>query len=81
MPKLTNYAGSVVLASGIVQDPGMDYAMVEAHAVQTGEDGTRLDDELSAIKDRIDSVDDKVTNVATIDEADITEIFNNLGLS
>ena len=48
MAKLENYNGSVLLMSGIKQY-GHDGALVEANAVQTKEDGTRLDQELEEI--------------------------------
>ena len=48
MKKLTTYNGSVELMSGIVGSG--DYPLIEAHAVQTREDGTRLDEEFEEIK-------------------------------
>ena len=52
MAKLDKYNGSVSLMAGITQMDG-DYALVEAHAVQIDEEGTRLDEELNNIKDSI----------------------------
>lgn len=49
MAKLENYNGSVELMAGITQKGGGDFAMVDAGAVQTREDGTRLDAELATI--------------------------------
>lgn len=50
MAKLENYNGSVSLMAGITQKGGGDFAMVEANAVQTREDGTRLDAELLSLQ-------------------------------
>ena len=55
MSRLESYNGSVPLASGITQYPDEDYALAEAHAIQTQEDGTRLDEELKDIKDVLNS--------------------------
>lgn len=49
MAKLTNYNGSVELMAGITQKGGGDFALIDANAVQTREDGTRLDTELEAL--------------------------------
>lgn len=49
MAKLNNYNGSVELMAGITQKGGGDFALIDASAVQTGEDGTRLDTELEAL--------------------------------
>ena len=69
MPKLTNYNGSVALMAGITQKGGGDFAMVEANAVQTREDGTRLDTELQSLQDLIANITE-----ATSDE--IKALFN-----
>lgn len=50
MAKLENYKGSVELIAGITQKGGGDFALVEANAVQTREDGTRLDAELQLLQ-------------------------------
>lgn len=52
MAKLENYNGSVPLIAGITQDGG-DFALIEANAVQTREDGTRLDEELAQIAEGV----------------------------
>lgn len=49
MSKLDNYNGTVLLMAGLSQIGG-DYPLMEAHAVQTREDGTRLDEELEILK-------------------------------
>lgn len=51
MEKLKNYKGTVKLAAGIIQRDNGDFALVEANAVQTREDGTRLDEELEILKE------------------------------
>ena len=53
MAKLENYNGSVSLMAGITQKGGGDFAMVEANAVQTREDGTRLDAELLSLQNLV----------------------------
>ena len=53
MAKLENYNGSVELMAGITQKGGGDFALVEAGAVQTREDGTRLDTELQSLQDLV----------------------------
>ena len=50
MAKLKNYNGSVQLMAGITQKGGGDFALIDANAVQTQEDGTRLDSELEEIR-------------------------------
>ena len=55
MAKLKNYNGSVGLMAGITQKDGSDFAMVEAGAVQTREDGTRLDAELQSFQTIVDT--------------------------
>ena len=49
MAKLENYNGSVQLMAGITQKGGGNFALIEANAIQTKEDGTRLDAELLSI--------------------------------
>ena len=54
MRKLEKYNGSISLLSGITQmSPDDDYALVEAHAIQTDDNGTRLDEELLDIKNKL----------------------------
>ena len=53
MAKLENYTGSVSLMAGITQKGGGDFALVEANAIQTREDGTRLDVELQTLNDLV----------------------------
>jgi lysophospholipase L1-like esterase len=73
MAKLDNYNGSVQLMAGITQRGG-DFALVEANAVQTQEDGTRLDSELIELREisqesldkadsALQSLEDKVDKV------------------
>ena len=58
MAKLENYNGSVSLMAGITQKGGGDFALVEAGAVQTREDGTRLDAELEALQNDVSGKSD-----------------------
>jgi len=62
MAKLNNYNGSVQLMSGITQTGGETYPLVEAHAVQTQEDGTRLDADLTTIKKSIPNIIDDLNS-------------------
>lgn len=50
MAKLEKYGGTIELISGITQKNGGDFALAEAHAIQTDESGTRLDTELFNLK-------------------------------
>lgn len=50
MAKLNNYNGSVELMAGITQKGGGNFALIDANAVQTREDGTRLDTELTSLQ-------------------------------
>jgi hypothetical protein len=50
MAKLENYDGSVELISGLKQKNDGDFPLVEANAVQTRADGTRLDAELEELR-------------------------------
>ena len=50
MAKLKNYDGSIDLISGIRQKNNGDFPLMDAHAVQTREDGTRLDAEIEEIR-------------------------------
>ena len=53
MGKLPGYTGSIDLISGIRQKNNGSFALVEANAIQTRDDGTRLDTELESIKSSI----------------------------
>lgn len=70
MAKLENYNGSVSLMAGITQKGGGDFAMVEANAVQTREDGTRLDAELEALQN---DISEKADSEHTHDDIYYTE--------
>lgn len=70
MAKLQNYNGSVSLMAGITQKGGGNFAMVEANAVQTREDGTRLDAELEALQS---SINEKADSEHTHDDLYYTE--------
>lgn len=65
MAKIENYNGSVSLIAGITQKGGGDFALVEANAVQTREDGTRLDTELGTINDSINTLIDTKLELKT----------------
>lgn len=56
MAKLENYNGSIDLISGLRQKNGGDFALADANAIQTREDGTRLDAELEEIKQSIEDL-------------------------
>lgn len=56
MGKLKKYNGSVELMAGITQKGGGDFALIDANAVQTKEDGTRLDAELSEINAKLEEL-------------------------
>ena len=70
MAKLENYNGSVELMAGITQKGGGDFALVEAGAVQTREDGTRLDTELEALQS---DINEKADSEHTHDDLYYTE--------
>lgn len=53
MGKLPGYTGSIDLISGIRQKNNGTFALAEANAIQTRDDGTRLDAELESIKSSI----------------------------
>lgn len=53
MDKLKNYNGHTELGSGLRPMGENDFALAEAHHIQTREDGTRLDVELDEIKQSI----------------------------
>lgn len=76
MPKLENYNGSVSLIAGITQKGGGDFPLVDANAVQTQEDGTRLDEELARITESLTDVDETLDRAIAIQE----ELING-GLS
>lgn len=56
MAKLESYKGSIELISGITQANNKDFALIDASAVQTKEDGTRLDAELETLKEQVDNL-------------------------
>lgn len=84
MAKLENYNGSVSLMAGITQKGGGNFALVEAGAIQTRDDGTRLDAELEALQSGIDGKadsehthDDLYYTEAEVDEA-IADAISNI---
>lgn len=91
MAKLDNYDGSVQLIAGITQKGGGDFPLIEANAIQTQEDGTRLDYELANIEEEVDSIktilpkddDGNLIDVASQDnlstlESSVDDISNRL---
>lgn len=83
MAKLENYTGSIDLISGLRQKNGGTFPLMDANAVQTREDGTRLDVELDEIKQSIEDKKGSVivevgydaeTDVATADKS-ASEIY------
>lgn len=79
MAKLNGYPGSIKVPSGFTQKNGEDFALMEAHAIQVDEDGTRLDEKLASlafqsgasfkIDDTLSLSDEGVLSVNTADEA------------
>ena len=69
MAKLNDYTGSIELIAGIIQKSGGDFALVEANAVQTRDDGTRLDTELTAINSHIS---DTIGHITDVERNDLT---------
>lgn len=49
MAKLENYKGTIKIIDGL-EPMGEDFPLMDAHYVQTGEDGKRLDEEIKDIK-------------------------------
>ena len=78
MPKLNNYNGSVALMAGITQKGGGDFAMVEAHAVQTGEDGKRLDEELGILSANIAKNEAAIGEIQPISDEEIIALFASI---
>lgn len=82
MAKLTNYNGSVALMAGITQKGGGDFAMVEASAVQTREDGTRLDTELETLQNLVgdtavsEQIDEAIAEITAIPDSEIIALFS-----
>lgn len=56
MAKLENYKGGIELISGLKQKNNAGFALMEANAIQTREDGTRLDAELEALLAKIETL-------------------------
>lgn len=77
MAKLDNYNGSVQLIAGITQKGGGDFALIDANAIQTREDDTRLDAELTELRD----LANVQSNWAQADEESVDFIKNkpNIG--
>lgn len=73
MAKLESYNGSVPLMAGITQMGSGDFAMVEANAVQTREDGTRLDAELQSLQN---AINEAVENIESIPDSEIIALFS-----
>lgn len=82
MPKLNNYNGSVSLMAGITQKGGGDFAMIEANAVQTREDGTRLDIELETLQNLVgdttvsEQIDEAIAEITAIPDSEIIALFS-----
>lgn len=69
MAKLEQYKGSVELLAGITQKGGGDFALIDANAVQTDENGTRLDEELEYIRYRLEgTITDETGTVIAVDD-------------
>ena len=73
MAKLNSYKGTVPLGAGITQLNGGNFALIEAGAVQTREDGTRLDTEINELKSLINNASD---SIEAIPDEDIIALFN-----
>ena len=71
------YEGSTQLASGIVQRNGNDFPLVDASAVQVGEDEeNRLDDVLSDIDSAIAALETKLPDVTASDNGKFLGVSN-----
>lgn len=83
MAKLENYNGSVELMAGITQKGGGDFALVEANAIQTREDGTRLDTELQSLQDLVgdtavsEQIDEAIAEITAIPDSEIIALFSS----
>lgn len=55
MSKLSSYNGSIELISGIKPKNNGDFTLAEAHDIQVREDGTRLDEVLDEIEQKLSS--------------------------
>lgn len=53
MGKLKNYKGTITLAAGLTQSNNQNYPLMDANAVQTKEDGTRLDKTIADLENDI----------------------------
>lgn len=73
---LSSYKGSVTLISGITQANSGDFALMEASAIQTQEDGTRLDTELSSMQTNITNLQTDIGNITEATSAEIKALFN-----
>lgn len=63
MAKLENYNGSIEFISGLRQKGNASFPLMEANSIQTREDGTRLDDELSEIKSKLNTISENNTMI------------------
>ncbi len=70
--KLTNYNGNVEMIAGLKQVNDADFPLMEANAIQTREDGTRLDEELNSIHNQLNAVSEGNTIAITDDETGVT---------
>ena len=77
MAKLNNYKGTISLIAGIAPTSGSDYAMIEAHAIQIGEDDKRLDVELEEINENLENIENRLINESVKNYKQIIESGEN----
>ena len=71
------YEGSTQLASGIVQRNGNDFPLVDASAVQVGDDEeNRLDDVLSEMQEALDGIGGTVPSPSSSDNGKFLTVIN-----
>jgi hypothetical protein len=74
MGKLNNYSGSIHIIDGL-SPLGEDFPLMDAHSVQTREDGTRLDAELEKIGNSVQKYDKKNVLYGTDEEGNQSEYY------
>ena len=74
MAYLKNYNGTVELIAGITQKGNGNFPLVEANAVQIDETGTRLDDKLANLDDKIE----EETRYRRLKDEDLLNKINEL---
>jgi hypothetical protein len=62
MSKLNNFKGNIELISGLTPKNDNDFALLEAHAIQVDEKGTRLDETLVSVDNKLTSLEGAATS-------------------